>query len=266
MRLAWSVSFLVLAACGDDSGLPDARQPDAPPPGGTVSLTWAIGHEGAALTCAQVGATVVSVTMLPEEGVFGITDAFPCGDGAGTTRSVPPGRYDVDVSLGGVAIDAFRVDDVDVPAGGDAPIGAVAFEVEPVGGFTLRVSAGGQGNCTTADMGGAGITAMAFVLEDATGTCVEATFDIAAGATQPASTYTTSCTTPAPHACIAQDQPITVAPTLPSGAYELAITGTIADAPCWTGLAQIMVPAAGASRDLGTRNLFLNDQLPGCAN
>src|SRR5688500_15369764 len=146
MRLAWS-SLLLLAACGDDSGLPDARMPDAPPPGGTLSLTWSIADGATALTCAQVNASVVSLTMVPDDAVFGTTDAFTCATGSGTSRSVPPGAYDVTVTLGGVETEDVTYNDVEITAGQDTSIGDAAFEVAAIGGFSFQIVAGGQGNC-----------------------------------------------------------------------------------------------------------------------
>lgn len=259
------VALLGLAACGDDTGPPDARAIDAPPEGGTVSLSWSISDEGAPLTCTQIGSSIVSLAIVPDEQPFGMTDVLPCGPGMGTSRVVPPGLYDVTVTLGGVDVDGVRFDDVEVVSGGDTPIGDAAFEVNAEGGFTFRISAGGQGNCTTPAQGGAGITAMQLELATLAGDCVPVTFDIAAGASLPASTYTTDCTTPAPHACIAQDQQITVAPTVPSGTYRMAITGFVEAAACWARLAQFNVPAAGATATLPQQTLTLDDDDPACA-
>lgn len=259
------VLLLGLAACGDDTGPPDAREIDGPPEGGTVSLTWSIDDEGAPLTCQQVGASIISLAIVPNDQPFGMTDVLTCAPGMGTSRVVPPGLYDVTVSLGGVEVDPVRFDDIEVVSGGDTPLGDAAFEVNAEGGFTFRIAAGGQGNCTTPAQGGAGITAIQLELATLAGECVPVTFDIAAGATLPASTYTTDCATPAPHACIAQDQQITVAPTIPSGTYRMAITGFIDAAACWARLAQFNVPAAGATATLPQQTLTLDDADPACA-
>jgi hypothetical protein len=264
MRAPGLLLILMVAACGDDTGPPDARRPDAPPPGGTVSLTWTITDEGAPLTCAQVGSTLVSLTMVPQDQVFGVTDAFSCASGGATSRTLAEGVYDISVSLGGVDIDALRFDDVTVTAGQDTALGVAAFEVNAEGGFQFTISAGGQGNCTAIAEGGAGIDSMRIDLETFDGQCVPVTFDIAAGASQPASTYTTDCTAPAPHVCIAQDQQVSVAPTVATGTYRMSITGTVQGADCWSRVAQFDVPAAGATENLPQQNLVLDSANPAC--
>jgi hypothetical protein len=259
LALVW-----VLAACGDDTGPPDARQFDAPAAGGTVSLTWSIADpEGTPLTCAEAGANLVGLTFRPADEPFGFSDVFGCAAGAGTSRNAPAGRYRITASLAGVTgVAGVVFDDVIIESGQNQPLGEAAFVVVPLGGFGFLISAGGQGNCTPPDQGGAGITAMQLELVGPTGACMPATFEIAAGATQPASTYTTRCGDPTPHACIAQDQAITVAPTLPAGTYRMTITGRVGAQVCWSRVPQFQVPSGQASADLGVQNLTRD---PACA-
>jgi hypothetical protein len=259
MRAPSLLLILTVAACGDDSGPPDARGPDAAPAGGTVSLTWTIADEGVELGCAQVGVSTVSLQMIPVDQVFGVTDSFTCAAGSGTSRSVPAGVYDIAVTLGGIDIDALRYNDVTVTAGQDTSLGVAAFEVNAEGGFQFTISAGGQDPCASA-----GIDSMLIALETFDGQCVPVTFQIAAGAAQPASTYTTDCTTPTPHVCIAQDQQVTVAPTVPTGTYRMSITGIVQGADCWSRTAQFDVPAAGATENLPQQNLVLDSANPAC--
>lgn len=261
MKRAWIV--LALAACGDDTGPPDARRIDAEPPGGTVSLTWSIEDtDGNAVTCAEVGATSVSVTLVPTETPFGVTDVIECGMLEGTSREVLAGRYNVSVSLVGVTAEPVLFPNVQVESGQDTVLGAAGFEVVVEGGFEFRIVAGGSGNCA----GGADISSVSIVLTDAASTCVPVTFDIAAGGGGgTAGTYTTDCTTPAAYpTCIEDDQTITVAPTLPSGTYRMAITGFVGADACWTRNPQFNVPAGGEIEKLLPQNLTLDTDIPAC--
>ncbi len=266
-RRLWAVALATVpavVACGDDTGPPDARGIDAAPAPGSLSLTWSIEDRGTALTCAQVGAASVTLSIVPDDQPFGSTDVLTCAPGAGTSRQITPGVYDVTATLSGVATEGVRFDDVVVAPGADTALGAAAFEVLAEGGFTFNISAGGQGNCTSPAQGGAGITTMQIELSDAGGTCVPVTFDIAAGATQAASTYTTSCAPAAAVPCIAQDQTISVAPTLPTGSYRMTITGFIDADACWTRQPQFQVPAGGVVQSLPQQNLTLNAAIAAC--
>ena len=254
---------LGLAACGDDSGPPDARLIDGPPEGGTISLSWVIQDpDGNVLTCDQVGTSIITLDIIPVDQPFGSSDVIGCASGTGTSRPIAPGLYDVRASLGGVDAAPVEIDDILVQTGQDTAIGEVTFQVAAVGGFSFRISAGGQGNCTPEDQGGAGITATQIELQRIGGGCVPVTFDIAAGASQPASTYTTDCTTPAPHVCIAQDQTVLATPTIPTGPYRMTITGFVGGAACWSRVAQFDVPAGASVENLPQQNLM---QDPSCA-
>lgn len=252
-------------ACGDDTGPPDARAIDGPPAGGTISLSWTIADDGTPLTCAQIGVASVSLTMIKEGEIVGTTDTLACAAGMGAVAVPSPGTWDVTVTLAGITAEAVRFDNVVVESGQDTPMGEAAFQVDAVGGFAFRIGVpGNQGNCTEPAQGGAGIDEMELVVSAVGGGCVEVTFDIAAGATQPASTYTTSCATPGRTACIAQDQQITVAPTLATGPYQMEIRGYEAGAACWSRLSQFDVPAGGDTENLPQQVLTFNDQVPGC--
>jgi hypothetical protein len=258
-------SALLAAACGDDSGPPDSRGTDPAPPGGTITVTWTIVDDAdEPLSCAEVGASLVSVSMRRDSDVFGRTETMPCGPGAGTTAPIDPGTYEVQVRLAGVTADPVEVRDVAVESQRDTPV-AVSLTVIPRGGFTFRIVAGtGQGNCTPPAQGGAGITEMELALARQEGGCVPVTFAIAAGASQPAATYTTDCADPAPTACIATDQQVTVAPQLPSGGYRMTILGWVGDAACWSRIAQFQVPAGGQTASLPPQTLSLDPRVPGC--
>jgi len=260
----WLASFLLVAACGDDSGLPDARAIDAAPDTGTLSLSWTIADQGVPLTCTQVGASIISLTIVPDGQVFATTDVLTCASMQGTSRALPPGIYDVSATLGDVATPAIEFEDVVVTSGQDTPIGEAAFEVQAVGGFAFQIVAGGQGNCTPPDQGGAGITAMELELEAVGGGCVPTTFDIAAGASLPATSFTSTCPAAGQAPCIAQDQTVTVAPTLATGPYRLVIRGVVGADTCWSRLSQFDVPAGGATENLPQQNLLFIDSNPAC--
>jgi hypothetical protein len=246
--------LVVLAAsCGDDTGPPDARGFDGPPAGGRISLSWTIEDpDGAPLTCADVGTSFVSLTMVPDGQPFGVTDVIECAAGEGESRLLAPDSYRVTVALAGVESEEVELNDVVVEVDQTTPAGDVVFVVDPRGGLTLRVDAGAGSNCTDA-----GITGVQLALTRIGEGCVAATFEIAAGGTLPGSSYTTSCETPAPHACIEDDQQITVAPTLAAGTYQLAITGFVGMDACYTSQPQFVIPAGGATEDLGVQELEL---------
>jgi hypothetical protein len=228
---AIALSALLFAGCGDDSGAADASPIDAPPPGGTFSLTWSVSDGTNPLLCSDVAAISVSATVIQQGAGSGSVDAFACSGGQATSRQFPPGTYDLTIDLrasGSRSLIAapVRIADVQIVGGSDAPVAAQTFVVAPTGGFTFMVD--GQataGNCETIDNNGAGIVGFALDLTDQSDVCVPATFSIAAGAVGVAGTYTTDCTTPTtPHACIYADQLITVNP-ITSGPLELTITG-----------------------------------------
>jgi hypothetical protein len=253
------LSCLLLAACGDDSGLPDARGIDSPPPPGSLSLSWSITDGATAIECADVGASFVTVTVRPVNQPFGTNHVIRCSDGSGTVE-LAPDIYDVEVSLASVQADEVLFPSIEVASGMDTPIGNAAFDVPRVGGFSFRLDAGGAGNCTAA-----GLTAVQLDLAPVAGGCVVATFDIAAGATQPASTYTTSCTAPAAHPlCIENDQTITAQPTIPTGTHRLTMTGIVGGNACWLRQSQFDVPAGGAIRPLVSQVLDHDDVTPAC--
>jgi hypothetical protein len=181
-----------------------------------------------------------------------VTDVIECAAGEGESRPLSPDSYRVTVELAGVETEEVRFDDVVVEVDQTTPAGDAVFVVDPRGGLALRVDAGAGSNCTDA-----AITGVQLALTRVGEGCVATTFEIAAGGTLPASSYTTSCGNPAPHICIEDDQQITVAPTLPTGTYQLAITGFVGMDACYTSQPQFVIPAGGATEDLGTQELEL---------
>jgi hypothetical protein len=255
----------VVAGCGDDSGLPDARVFDGTPPGGTLSLSWTLADGDAVVTCDQVGAATVTLSIVPVDHPFGVTEAFGCTSARGTTGVLPAGRYDVTASLGGggAIAEVVRRPGVEVRSNADMALEPIAFDVDATGGLRARVSAFGVvGNCAAAP-GGAGIEGVALRLRTSAGVCVATSFDIAAGAARPASTFVDDCASPPPAACIDADQDIVVAGA-PSGRYRLAIDGLVGGTACWAASPAVRIPAGGAEVSVGTVNL-LRSSAPACA-
>lgn len=265
MRFAVASLALVslVAACSDDAGLPDARiSIDAPAPG-QLSLTWSLAHAGAPLTCGEVGATSVSADILPVGAQFGVVDGWSCASGMGTTRELEPGRYDLRVTVsGGGTLDGPEIRlGVEVRPGQVTAVDPIAFDVDPTGTLSLRITSPTGDNCGPAP-GGAGVTAMRLELTDSAGVCTPTTFEIAAGATAPAATYVSDCAG-ATTACIAADQVLT-ATGVRAGQHGLAITGLVGDAPCWTRAAQFAQRAGGLTTTLNPQELVAAVGVPGC--
>lgn len=265
MRLAWIAGLALLTSCGDDAGPPDARRIDAEPPGGNIALTWTVSDsDGNPVTCSAAGASSLTLTLRPTDQPFGVTDVLGCAAGEGTSRELAADTYTVIAELGGVTDSAIRFDDVVVTSGGTTEIGPAMFSVNTDGGFRFKMVASAGGNCAALP-GGGGITSVALALSDVSDNCVPATFDIAAGATAPAGTYTTDCTTPAPYAaCIAEDQFVTAQPALSAGTYKMQITGFVGAEDCWTRNPQFTVPSGGATANLPQQNMNRDTANPAC--
>jgi hypothetical protein len=118
----------------------------------------------------------------------------------------------------------------------------LAFAVDATGGLELLISSNqSAGNCAPTAAMGAGITNTTITLAHTDNTCEPVTFQISAGATQPAGTYTVDCANPALAACIENDQKLTVAP-VPSGNYRIQIRGKVGDLDCWNNDDSLVVP------------------------
>jgi hypothetical protein len=126
---------VLLVACGDDAGLPDARVIDGSPPGGTLSLTWTLADGETPVTCDQVGAATVTLSIIPVGQPFGVTEAFGCTSAQGTTRVIAAGRHDVTATLGGggaIAPAVLRLG-VEVRSNEVTAVEAIAFDVDATG-------------------------------------------------------------------------------------------------------------------------------------
>lgn len=135
-----SAVLLILLACagacgGDDDAPPDANlTPDARPPRGTVSLEWTITQGGDPATCGDVGASQVTLELVPQGAGAGSPESFNCAAGAGTTIEIAVGTYDVGIDLvngGGESLLAAPLvqNGVEVTENNDTPLDPVVFEL-----------------------------------------------------------------------------------------------------------------------------------------
>ncbi|HVV84579.1 MAG TPA: hypothetical protein VHE35_16035 [Kofleriaceae bacterium] len=255
-----------LIGCGDDVALTDARpQIDAAVPG-QLSLSWSVAHMATPLTCAAVGASTVSLEIVPDGDAFGVVDTFDCASAMGTTRMLAPGLYQLRISLagtGGTLDGPDDIRDITVPPGGTATVPPVTFDVDPTGGMKFRITTPvAGGNCADAASGGAGITAMRIELRDATNTCVPALFTVAAGASDPGGSYASDCSG-STTTCIAADQDVSIS-GLRSGSYSMVMIGSVGGAACWRRQPNAEIPAAGLVTELPAQQLALQAGVPGC--
>jgi len=267
MTFARACLLVVAVGCGSGGGFPDARPIDAPPPTGTFSLAWSLTNTNSQpITCDEIGGLTVTALLRNRDVQGGSTEVFTCGTLMGTSQALVPGIYDIDFELNGVSgliATAPKQMGIVVTSGGNVQLAPVAFSVDATGGLKLNFTTGtAGGNCVATASNGAGITQTTITLTKlSTGACAPVTFTIAAGATQPASTYTVDCTTPVVGPCIEADQQLSVA-GVASGTYVIHVRGT-AGADCWKNDDQLPVPPVG--HDLvRTLNLAIQMAAPSC--
>jgi hypothetical protein len=130
---------------------------------------------------------------------------------------------------------------IEIRSGETVALQPISFAVEATGGVELLIdSLQAGGNCGAAP-NGAGIAQHTITLAHSPGPCEPVTFQIGAGATKPAGTYTVDCVTPVVADCIENDQKLTVA-TMPSGNYRIQIRGKIGAIDCWNNDDSLVVP------------------------
>jgi hypothetical protein len=238
----FAIALVAIAGCGSNAGPPDSSAP------GTFSASWSMHSGSRAVSCAEISALSVNFTI--KAGVFSAVDSVSCNAGLGKTRMLGPGAYDVTVELDGASGPIAPVKNFPAAvlmANQDNPLGQIDFQVDATGGLKFTLAATGQTvNCA----GGAGIDATTLQVRGATNACQPATFMIAAGASTPASTYTSDCNTLPPGPCIEQDQVITVT-GVNSGTAKILVGGDVGGKTCWTANAQESVPSMSAVRDAG---------------
>jgi len=250
------VGTLALVSCSDDVGLPDARPAtDAPPPG-QLMLSWTIAHQATTLTCAQIAGSSVTVEMVPVGALAGVVDSFSCTSAMGTSRQLPAGDYDLEISLegsGGTLSGPIMRLAVTVPSSGTGVVDPVAFDVDPHGDLSFNVTTPSPGDNCGAMPGGAGITDVRIELRNAAGTCVPTTFMIGATA------YPSDCAN-ATTACIAATATVTAA-DIDSGQRSMVITGLVGNQACWQRTSSFVARAAGFTTTLSPQQLIRNTTL-----
>src|SRR6185503_15420965 len=124
------------AACGgDDDAPPDANlTPDARLPRGTFSLEWTITQGGDPATCADVGASQVTVEWIEQGAGAGNADSFNCTAGNATTIQINVATYDVSIdlvdnSLQSLLPSKITVNGVEVTENNDTPLDPIVFEL-----------------------------------------------------------------------------------------------------------------------------------------
>ena len=254
------------AACGSGGGFPDAPPVDSPPTA-TFSLTWSvIDQNSQPVSCARIAGQ--SMTVLAHNKAYdgGNTQIFSCSSGMGQSQDVYAGEFDLNFELSGtfgLLARAPTVNSIDVPAGTNTPVPPLVFQVEALGSLALKLSSGASGgNCGATGAGGAGIDATSLsITRNSDGACVPITFTVGAGATKPAGTYATDCTTPADYVggCIESDQVLSAA-NVPSDEYTIHVRGKIAATSCWANNDFMQVPPLQKTL---TRTLNLAHD-PGC--
>ncbi len=261
---------VVLAGCGGGSGGADAApRIDAEPPTGKFMLSWTLSDSagGAAVTCAQMGATLVSFDFLPIDGSTGFRSSFDCVAGSGTTTAQPSGTYTVNASLknsvGQVMATATASGQVLV-AGTSTSVTATAFTLTRTGGLTARIDvAGASGpNCGPQSATAAGVTGVRLELRDAQNACVPTAFAVAAGASAPAQTIAAGCPG-ATVACIENDQDVT-ATLVPAGEYFLFIDGFEAGNDCYKASPNVIITGGDVVTNVRTVNLTVDAANAAC--
>lgn len=243
LRTLWMLTGAFALGCSGGTGLPDAPPSDGPPAMGRFSVGWTIADGERVLTCDEVGALVVTVVVTSPTIGGGFVEAFTCGPGAATSKFLPVGVYDLSFELVGRSGSLGFLPTQRLVLTEDNTVAAAAlrFPVKANGIIDARLFAGSTGNCAGAD--GARISAVSLVLEKQGGPCVPTTFTIGAGATNPATTYVSTCApTPPTTACIDRDQQITA--TVGSGSYVVRVRGTVGALLCWSADQLADVPPA----------------------
>lgn len=239
--------MLAVGCSGNGGGFPDAPIPDAPPPNGSFKLDWAVSDTGGnPISCDTVGAVSVTVDFHNRAVEGGLTEAFVCSTGEGTSGPLVPGTYDLQfhlVGTGGVVLaEGTPQLGVEIPAGATTDLTPLAFSVEATGNLALKINTlRADGNCAATGATGGNIDAMTITFNDtATGACAPVTFDI-----QPMNLqYTVDCTTPVSAPCIENDQTLS-ATDVPSGNYTIHIRGKETGTDCWLNNDSVKVPGAG---------------------
>lgn len=272
LGMALGCSSLLLG-CGGGGGFPPDAGIDGPPPTGNFTLAWSLkSTTNEVIACETIGAQSVTALLRNRAVQGGSTEVFTCGTGMGTSQGIAPGLYDINFELvgaggapqTGLISTAPAQMGIMVGPGETVPLTPLTFTVDATGGLKLKLSSNTSGgNCAPTATNGAGITTMSITLNKASDlSCAPITFNVSAGATGTAGTYTVNCTTPSEVPCIENDQELT-ATGVASGNYIIHVRGLKAAASCWHNDDSIPVPGLG--RDLvRTLNLGFQSTTVGC--
>lgn len=214
---------------------------------GSTSITWSINilHDLTA-TCAQAGATSVSLLLHDHASGADTHATFACTDSAGTTSAVRAGAYDATLSLhaadGATLATAPTQSGIAITAGQVTKLAPVDFTISGRGplSFSLATLATSS-NCMARDRGGAGITGTTITIERASGGCAALTFVRSRGTT-PVGTYTINCSSPQVASCIERDETLTFE-NFGSGPYVIRVTGLAGTIRCWAGDDVFVMPS-----------------------
>lgn len=251
------------AGCNGGGFPPDAGI-DSPAAVGAFSLAWTITDTGGnPITCDQIGATTVAITLQSLDRVFGAAESFSCGNNPSTSPALPIGHYTVSIELHGTGLDpvvAARQDGVLISENKTTALAPVTFAVNAAGNVALQLAPPVPltSNCG-APPTGAGITGETITLEHAGDGCLPITFTRTKGG-QAVGTYTVNCAAPNVVGCIENDETLS-ATNVPSGPYTIHIRGKIGATDCFTNDDSLPVPAQGKSL---TRTLNLAATKPSC--
>jgi hypothetical protein len=256
------------AGCeGCDSGGFDAGVPDTPLAGGTFSLAWTVIDQtsGKPVSCDKLDPNATVFVKASREGTGGF-ESFACKNLQATSLArFAPGlynfTYELHIPVGSqIATIAMAPGQsgVMISSGQDVALAPIAFPVDATGRLELMLHAGAAGNCA----GGAGITAFTISLEHDGGPgdmgCAPVVFALSGGGTYSAN----NCSAPAVTRCIESSETLTVA-SLPSGPYQIHVTGKKNTADCWSNNDTFRVSPQGmtSSRVL---NLAFASEAPSC--
>ncbi|HMG21472.1 MAG TPA: hypothetical protein VK607_09160 [Kofleriaceae bacterium] len=257
------------AGCdGCNDGGFDAAVPDSRPPGGTFSLSWTLSDQGSGqpVTCDKLDPNATVFVKVSREGTGGL-ESFSCrGMQATSAARFAPGLYNFTFELHIPApsgqpltiATASAQNAVAIPSAQDVALAPVAFQVNATGMLQIQLAAGAGANCA----GGAGITGFQISLEHAGGPddagCAPVVLALSGGGTYNAN----NCSAPVVGRCIESSETLTVA-SLPSGPYQIHVTGKKANMNCWSNNDTLRVPPQGMVFSQ-TLNLALASQTPGC--
>lgn len=200
--------------CGDGGeGAADAEPPDAAPPSpGEVVAAWDLVDGDEPISCGDVGAISVAITVFPRDAFTGEVFSAPCELGAqGFRFALEPGSYSARAELvsgGGAVGEVIEYGVFDVESEGEIALDPVTFDVPRSGGAEFRVRAHAfDDNCV--DDGAPPLAELRLRLEERGegGACVPTVFEIGEGADQDARDFEADCEG-ATLECVERDQVI----------------------------------------------------------